>query len=206
MDTSFTDTDFTDTDAPHSDLVGASCNHTTRLRLGDGSDLSLLPCSSQEGVAVAVPRRSLDTLQRFQSPLGKLPHNVGSANLKDPALIAHGEQLGAPGEDGVMLATAHAGCADANLRYLLGHYCCHAFTQADTYITGGLEKPRAGTPRAPLEEAALSALTGWEEGFVARFQELSGAERMVVLTLTGKRITPEWETAGRDLREVPMSV
>lgn len=80
--------------------------------------LGLLLCEDPEGQAIH--RRSLDTLRRYQSLLGKLPHNVGIANIVDPALIAHGGTLGNGNE--VMIDTAHAGCADNNLWYILGHY------------------------------------------------------------------------------------
>jgi glycogen debranching enzyme len=82
--------------------------------------LGLLLCDDGEGSAVH--RRSLETLRAFQSPLGKLPHNVGIANAADPALIAHGGSLGAAGENGAVTDTAHAGCVDNNLWYILGHY------------------------------------------------------------------------------------
>src|SRR5215212_1313312 len=37
-----------------------------------------------------VHRRSLATLERFQSPLGNVPHNVGFPGLRDAALLAYG--------------------------------------------------------------------------------------------------------------------
>jgi hypothetical protein len=75
----------------------------------------------------AINRRSLETLRRYQSPLGKIPHNVGLANLNDPALVAHGGRLlGTAGTGAdqaeVIEDTAHAGCIDGNLWYILGHY------------------------------------------------------------------------------------
>ena len=85
--------------------------------------LGLLLCRSPEGKALH--RRSLETLRRYQSPLGKIPHNVGVAGVADPALIAHGGRLGAAGGDeGVLMDTAHAGCVDGNLWYIVAqaHY------------------------------------------------------------------------------------
>ena len=80
--------------------------------------LGLVLCRDPEGTAIF--RRSLETLRRYQSPLGRLPHNVGVPNLADPALVAHGGRL--EGDDEVVLDTAHAGCVDNNLWYVLGHY------------------------------------------------------------------------------------
>lgn len=83
--------------------------------------LGLLLCENDEGKAIH--RRSLETLRGFQSPLGKIPHSVGSANVVDPALIAHGGRLGSAGEgEGILIDTAHAGCVDNNLWYIIGHY------------------------------------------------------------------------------------
>lgn len=82
--------------------------------------LGLLLCDDPEGRAIH--RRSLETLRRYQSPLGKIPHNVGLANVEDPALVAYGGRMdgGAKGEQ-VVKDTAHAGVIDSNLWYILGH-------------------------------------------------------------------------------------
>src|SRR5688572_17802328 len=87
--------------------------------------LGLWLCASPEGAAIN--RRSLDTLRRYQSPLGKVPHNVGLANVHDPALVAHGGRLlgkyGAGSDEAEVIEdTAHAGCIDGNLLYIIGHY------------------------------------------------------------------------------------
>lgn len=80
--------------------------------------LGLLLCGDD---GAAINRRSLDTLRQYQSELGRIPHNVGMANVHDPALIAHGGML--TGDDGdVILDTAHSGCVDNNLWYIIGHY------------------------------------------------------------------------------------
>jgi glycogen debranching enzyme len=114
--------------------------HAERLLLGNGGELGLLGsnaayrqvwardsmlcglglvlCQNPEGPAIF--RRSLDTLRHYQSPLGKIPHSVGLAGVLDPALIAHGGTLEDTGER-VVLDTAHAGCVDNNLWYILGH-------------------------------------------------------------------------------------
>src|SRR5688572_358330 len=70
--------------------------------------LGLLLCANADGKAIH--RRSLETLRKFQSSLGKLPHNVGIANIADPALIAHGGKLGEAGSSDPIVDTAHAGC------------------------------------------------------------------------------------------------
>lgn len=79
--------------------------------------LGLLLTRDPEGGRIF--RRSLETLQRHQSPLGRIPHNVGRANAPDPALVAHGGRL--QGE-GVIIDTIHAGCIDGALWYIVGHY------------------------------------------------------------------------------------
>ena len=81
--------------------------------------LGLLLCQNPE--ALQIHRRSLDTLRKYQSELGRIAHNVGLANVADPALIAHGGKLeGVEGD--VILDTTHSGCVDNNLWYIIGHY------------------------------------------------------------------------------------
>jgi glycogen debranching enzyme len=84
--------------------------------------LGLLLCSDPKGRETH--HRSLETLHKYQSPLGKVPHNIGKANVTDPALIAHGGKLGGAGQnsDEVIIDTAHSGCVDNNLWYIIGHY------------------------------------------------------------------------------------
>jgi glycogen debranching enzyme len=96
--------------------------------------LGLLLCGA---AGQAIHRRSLETLRKYQSPLGKIPHNVGRANVADPALIAHGGKLGGVGQrDGVMVDTAHAGCVDSNLWYILGHYFNYVATGDKSILEG----------------------------------------------------------------------
>ena len=105
--------------------------------------LGLLLC--QDGLAVH--RRSLATLQRFQSPLGKIPHNVGFTAVTDPALIAHGGRLEVGGQVGVAVEdTIHAGCVDGNLWYIIGQHYTHT-------LTGDTAALRAAWPS--LERALL---------------------------------------------------
>jgi len=87
--------------------------------------LGLLLCADSEGAAIQ--RRSLDTLRRFQTPLGNVPHNVGLAGVTDPALVAHGGRLAATGDGAAarrvaVRDTIHAGCVDNSLWYIVGHY------------------------------------------------------------------------------------
>ncbi|HUS17753.1 MAG TPA: glycoside hydrolase 100 family protein [Chloroflexia bacterium] len=95
-----------------------------------------------------VHSRSLATLERFQSPLGNIPHNVGFPLLPDAALVAHGGALepaaGTPGEP--VADTIHAGCIDNSLWFILGHY-------AGWQGTGDLDPARAAWPA--LERALL---------------------------------------------------
>lgn len=52
----------------------------------------------------------------FAERLGRIPHNVNQGGKDDPALVARG-MSDEPGED-----TAHAGCIDNNLWFLLGQH------------------------------------------------------------------------------------
>jgi hypothetical protein len=82
--------------------------------------MGLLLCGER---GAAIHQRSLATLGRFQSPLGKIPHNVGLTGVADPALIAHGGSLAPAGQAGLAVEdTIHAGCVDGNLWYIVGHY------------------------------------------------------------------------------------
>jgi glycogen debranching enzyme len=70
-----------------------------------------------------IHRRSLATLERYQSPLGNVPHNVGFPNLADAALIAHGGSLPPEAQDNApVVDTIHSGCIDNSLWFILGHY------------------------------------------------------------------------------------
>ncbi len=91
----------------------------------------LMACQSAEGAAIH--KRSLETLRTFQSPLGKIPHNVGKSNVADPALIAHGGALTSH-RDEIVQDTCHSGCVDGNLLYILGQYHYWALTHDDAYL------------------------------------------------------------------------
>lgn len=80
--------------------------------------------------------RSLDTLRRYQSPLGRIPHNVGKANTPDPALTAHGGQLEG---DGVVVDSIHAGCVDGALWYIVGHYLRYVATDDRDFVASAWE-------------------------------------------------------------------
>ncbi len=96
---------------------------------------------------LAIHRRSLATLQRFQTPLGNVPHHVGLADEDDPALLAHGGRLGTAEQAGqVVVDTAHSGCVDGALWYLISHY----YTAQQS---GEVEALRAAWPS--LERALL---------------------------------------------------
>ena len=95
--------------------------HAERILLANGGDLGLLGSDQAYqqvwardsmicgfGLWLAhdpeggkVHARSLETLRRFQSPLGKIPHNVGMTGIADPALGAHGGALGQPVNENV---------------------------------------------------------------------------------------------------------
>jgi glycogen debranching enzyme len=95
--------------------------------------LGLLLCHDAEGTDIA--RRSLETLRRYQSPLGNVAHNVGFPDVPDPALIAHGGRLaGDAGERVGVRDTIHAGCVDGSLWYIIGHYYHYAATGDRTLL------------------------------------------------------------------------
>jgi glycogen debranching enzyme len=86
--------------------------------------LALMLCGDAEGAAIQ--RRSLATLERFQSRRGNLPHNVGWTGVADPALVAHGGSLDVGTPEPVLVAdTTHSGCIDNALWYILGQYYTH---------------------------------------------------------------------------------
>jgi glycogen debranching enzyme len=108
------------------------------------SGFGLWLCQTPEGGAIH--GRSLTTLRRFQSRLGKIPHNVGYTDVDDPALVALGGRLQTGGERRLVTDTTHAGCVDSNLWYVLGHYY--------HYVMGGdLDGLRAAW--GSIEQAAL---------------------------------------------------
>lgn len=140
------------TGRPERELVGDDLLQTARdraeaLLLANSADLGLLASSQlyrqvwardcmlsgfglmlcDDERAHDTFRRSLATLGRYQSPLGKIPHNVAHA----PASCV------GPREEertGVVLDTAHAGCVDSNLLFILGHYY-HYRTTGDAGLT-----------------------------------------------------------------------
>ena len=77
------------------------------------SGLGQMLCGDER--AHASFRRSLATLGRYQSELGKIPHNVERVAV-DPVDTSRGSAQ--QGE--IVLDTAHAGCVDSNLWFVLG--------------------------------------------------------------------------------------
>ena len=126
------------------ELIQKARGHAERILLANGGELGLLGSNqayqqvwardsmicafglwlTEDPAGRAIHARSLETLRRFQSPLGKIPHNVGMPGVSDPALIAHGGRLGGRGgEDAAAMEdTIHAGCVDGNLWYIIGYY------------------------------------------------------------------------------------
>ncbi len=125
------------------ELVQTARAHAERILLHNGVELGLLGshqayqqvwardsmlCGfglwlTQAAEGPAIHARSLNTLRRFQSPLGKIPHNVGMTGVADPALIAHGGSLGGALQESIAVEdTIHAGCVDGNLWYIIGQY------------------------------------------------------------------------------------
>lgn len=143
---------------PQTDLTREARGRAERILLANGGELGLLGANSayqqvwardsmicgfglllcQDPEGARIHRRSLETLRRFQSELGKIPHNVGFTGVADPALIAHGGSLRAPDAAGAAVEdTIHSGCVDNNLWYIVGH--CYSYA--------------AGGDRALLEQA-----------------------------------------------------
>jgi glycogen debranching enzyme len=125
------------------ELIQIARTHAERILLANGGELGLLGsnqayqqvwardsmicgfglCLTHDWTGRAIHARSLETLRRFQSPLGKIPHNVGMTGISDPALIAHGGALGQSLEENIAVEdTIHAGCVDGNLWYIIGQY------------------------------------------------------------------------------------
>ncbi len=100
--------------------------------------LALMLCQGAEGVQIH--RRSLETLRKFQTPLGNMPHNVGYVNVHDPALVAHGGTLAArAGEGDVLRDTTHSGCVDNSMWYVIGHYASYRSTGDKTFLRDAWE-------------------------------------------------------------------
>jgi glycogen debranching enzyme len=97
-----------------------------------------------------IHRRSLMTLARFQSPLGNIPHNVGFPHVPDAALVATGgvlpDDAAADEATRPVVDTAHAGCIDNSLWFILGYY-------ADWRATGDRGALQAAWPA--LQQALL---------------------------------------------------
>ncbi len=89
--------------------------------------LGLLAMDSEEGRKIH--RRSLETLRKYQSKLGKIPHNVGLPTEFDPALIAYGGKFTEETEFKPYIDTAHEGCVDGNLWYIIGQYYNYLITK-----------------------------------------------------------------------------
>ncbi|HLU83089.1 MAG TPA: glycoside hydrolase 100 family protein [Trueperaceae bacterium] len=96
------------------------------------SGLGLLLCDDER--AHDSFRRSLATLGRYQSPLGKIPHNV--ERLATEAVPVEGGHDGAESAGQIVLDTAHAGCVDSNLWFILGHYYHYRSTGDEATLRG----------------------------------------------------------------------
>jgi glycogen debranching enzyme len=148
-------------------LIQIARAHAERILLANGGELGLLGSNqayqqvwtrdsmicglglwlTQNLAGRDIHARSLETLRGFQSPLGKIPHNVGMPGVADPALIAHGGALEEPGEENRPVEdTIHAGCVDGNLWYIIGHYY-------DFSLRQNIDSLHAGWPS--LEKALL---------------------------------------------------
>ena len=149
------------------ELTKTARSHAERILLDNGGELGLLGSNqayqqvwardsmicglglwlTQDSAGREIHARSLETLRRFQSSLGKIPHNVGMTGVSDPALIAHGGTLGQLGEEGITVEdTIHAGCVDGNLWYIIGQYY-------DFSLRRDVDQLRAAWPS--LEKALL---------------------------------------------------
>jgi glycogen debranching enzyme len=81
---------------------------------------------TRDGAGTALLRRSLRTLGEYQSRLGRIPHNVGEPGVADPALVFDGGVVHSGAQDDperpLVADTAHAGCVDSTLWFLIAHY------------------------------------------------------------------------------------
>jgi glycogen debranching enzyme len=96
--------------------------------------LGLWLCSNSEGGKIH--RRSLELLRQFQSPLGKIPHNVGYTDVNDPALVALGGRLSSDGAKTLVADTTHAGAVDGTLLYILGQYYEYVWSRDTDFLRG----------------------------------------------------------------------
>lgn len=125
-------------------LVETGREQAERILIGNGGELGILGSSSayqqvwardsmiaglglwlcRNAKGAALHQRSLESLRKYQSPLGKVAHNLGYSDVADPALVALGGRLdgGIAGERRIVTDTTHAGCVDSNLWYILGQY------------------------------------------------------------------------------------
>jgi glycogen debranching enzyme len=100
--------------------------------------LGLWLCSSPD--ARAIHQRSLESLRRFQSQLGHIPHNIGYTDVDDPALVALGGRLGSENDSRrIVPDTTHAGVVDSNLWYIIGHYYHFVMGQDADFLRGAWE-------------------------------------------------------------------
>ena len=129
---------------PHGLTAGAAAYQQVWARETAVAGLGLAVTADPEGRAVV--RRSLDTLARFQSELGRIPHNVGEVGVADPALVFEGGALegGATGQ--LVADTAHAGCVDSNLWFIIGHYYLAALTEDYEHAERAWPRLRAAYP------------------------------------------------------------
>lgn len=77
--------------------------------------------------AIDIHRRSITTLASAQSGLGRIPFNVGLADIPDASFVGYGNTFakskdGGDGAAEVVVDTFHAGCIDNSLWYVLGNY------------------------------------------------------------------------------------
>src|SRR5215216_5349496 len=113
-------------------LIAEGAGRAEQILLANGSELGILGSSSayrqvwardsmiaglglwlcRDAEGGAIHRRSLELLRQFQSPLGKIPHNVGYSDVEDPALVALGGRLGTDSTKTLVADTTHAGAVD----------------------------------------------------------------------------------------------
>lgn len=179
-------------------LITEARERAEAILLSNGGELGLLGASSAyqqvwardsmicglglmlaAGEGAAIHGRSLATLRRYQSPLGRIPHNVGYTNVPDPSLVALGGELRVAGKEHEPAEdTTHAGVVDGNLWYIISHYYAYAIDGDDARLAAAwdsLEKALLWLRYQDVNECGLLEVheaMDWADLFANRYNVL----------------------------------
>lgn len=184
---------------PHGLTAGASAYQQVWARDTIVAGFGLAVTADPEGPEVVW--RSLRTLARYQSELGRIPHNVGEAGVPDPALVMEGGALPDAGSEELVVDTAHAGCVDSNLWFIVGHY--YLATLTGRYDQARLAWPQLIRAYRWLEyqdsnECGLLEVheaKDWADLFANRYNSLLPNVLWYAATLAMERLAARFELA-----------